>query len=874
MQISQHNLSCENESWEKLYLYCLQYEEVAARPLGLVMDCKSGLIGYMAKSMFKFLIRPDPRNELFNCTHTTVTDALTSTGLIDIPNLLEDDAVISTIQGIICAVQLLNTCLPDDIQFTLEEQIKRGNSALTIVEELFEESLFLYSNDTNDTNSLTFELNQLSNRFTHHLEAFALLIKQLELNDEINIDQELSYSMTSTSFTKLFTSVIGIKSLSQGFKQFARTRLLFCRNLLFLYMLIQRNREKGGNLIPSDIEKLHSAIAIPLSHLIQSYYILVFFAESPCQLLKYSGKNDKCIDVHDAHLSALELTEYINSVSISSSNNNRLDDECNTLLEEFVTKKGLTLSESIVYKKYMDEPPIHSVWTTLYPDIILTLAQILWPTCFSTPVAEFLLGCRNHHKLGEYLDLCDSWIQYHTNSRTFLRAYQKLINGEAKQAVILFNQSLIGITTEPFLRSFSNVTDSMELDEEPIELPASLIFNYYTKVIKLFKNQGEIECVVILAQEASQRINSLNDTLYDEHISSLNANLFLNFLSLKKYDDAYSVMARNPDIERRRSCLRQFIVKLFDEKRTKELISFNYTDFQDDFISIIESKARSFDLTCIIGCGYYELLYSFFIKNCNYRRAASIMYEYGRRLSQEVPGLSSLGKQISCYLTCLNCLKMVNSKYAWIVKPSIRLTDTNTSVLPKVRVNDLKRCVDTDSPTKIGKREIELLDSNDIRIEYELARARSRLLLKDEKLNDIACTSLAPSEVLTLLISNSLFDHAFRLAQATNLSYEPIIKGIASKYIRIIQLSNFTRQGDDVLAEAYECFADNDTIGKTFIGSSQTSVTKKMWLLTMTYLIKYEKVNSTCLHRCLTEEILAAGIGIPTSLRASYQVSN
>lgn len=867
-QVSQHNLSCENESWEKLYHYCLQYQEVAARPLGLVMDFKTGLMGLMAKSMFRFVLRPDPRNEMFMIP--------SSLSLAELPELVEDTVVISSIEAIIGAIQVLQSLLPDEIQFTFEEQIKRGNTALNIADDFFDQFILdaQITLEKGQSISLTSKLNQFTSRVTHLVEASTIIIKELDLGmfEESNDDQNAS--LLPASFSKLFTSSIGIRSLCHGFKQFARSRLAFCRNFLLLHLYIKYNREKT-NITPEDAEKLNSEICTQLSNLIHSYYILVFFAESPAKSQKSQVKHDRS-EVHDAHLTALELTEYINSCSISPAKS-KSDDECASLLEEFVTKKGLSLAKNFVAGKYLsNEPLLQEVWTTLYPDLILGLGQVLWPSTFSIHVAEFLLGCRNNQKLGEYLDLCDPWIDINSYSRTFLRAYQKLINGEPKDAVELFNQAVWGITSEPFLRSFSNLTDSMDTDEETnYDLPAPLIFNYYTKVMKLFKNQAEIESVVALAQQASVFISQNNDPQYEEHISSLNANLFLNFLSLGNYSQAYAVMASNPDIERRRACLRQFIVKLFDEKQLQQLISFQYTDFQDDFISIIESKARSLDLTSVSGCGYYELLYSFFMKNSNFRRAASIMYEYGRRLSQEVPGLASLTKQISCYLNCLNCLKNVSTKYAWIVKPSLR-SSTSVSVLPKFRENEFesKRSVDSDSPTKVAKREIEILDVNDIRIEYELVRARSRLLVKDPKLNDIASTSLAPSEVLTLLISNSLYDYAFRLAQTTKLSYEPIIKGIASKYIRLVQLSSLTRQADDVISEAYECFADNDIISKTFIGSSQTLVTEKMWLLAMTYLGKYENANRSNLHRCLAEELLASGIAIPASLRSSYQVSN
>ena len=46
------------------------------------------------------------------------------------------------------------------------------------------------------------------------------------------------------------------------------------------------------------------------------------------------------------------------------------------------------------------------------------------------------------------------------------------------------------------------------------------------------------------------------------------------------------------------------------------------------------------------------------------------MYECGRRVACEVLGLVGLQRQAKCYLAAINCLRLVDSKYAWIVQPA------------------------------------------------------------------------------------------------------------------------------------------------------------------------------------------------------------
>lgn len=87
----------------------------------------------------------------------------------------------------------------------------------------------------------------------------------------------------------------------------------------------------------------------------------------------------------------------------------------------------------------------------------------------------------------------------------------------------------------------------------------------------------------------------------------------------------------------------------------------------EDLERIVESRARSLDL---LSSNYYNFLYSFHMKKGNLRKAATVMYEQGMRLGQETTSQpASLHQQAKCYLACLNALRLVDPKYAWIVKP-------------------------------------------------------------------------------------------------------------------------------------------------------------------------------------------------------------
>jgi len=45
------------------------------------------------------------------------------------------------------------------------------------------------------------------------------------------------------------------------------------------------------------------------------------------------------------------------------------------------------------------------------------------------------------------------------------------------------------------------------------------------------------------------------------------------------------------------------------------------------------------------------------------------MYECALRLKNEISGINSLKRQEKCYLLCLNLLKIIDKKFAWIALP-------------------------------------------------------------------------------------------------------------------------------------------------------------------------------------------------------------
>ena len=173
-------------------------------------------------------------------------------------------------------------------------------------------------------------------------------------------------------------------------------------------------------------------------------------------------------------------------------------------------------------------------------------------------------------------------------------------------------------------------------------------------------------------------------------------------MDLEYYDKAHIAMVSNFDMEWKRTCLKNFISELCNKNKTDILVKFDYGDMLQDVINILYKRAQASDLR---SHDYYRLLYALHIKNKDYKKAAFYMYECALRLRHEITGINSLKRQEKCYLLCLNLLKMMDKKFAWIAMPyKLEEMTANNSTFR------LKTFIENNQPKMTNK--IELEDDN------------------------------------------------------------------------------------------------------------------------------------------------------------------
>ncbi|ETE72717.1 Nuclear pore complex protein, partial [Ophiophagus hannah] len=462
----------------------------------------------------------------------------------------------------------------------------------------------------------------------------------------------------------------------------------------------------------------------------------------------------------------------------------------------------------------------------------------LWPSNPNFLFPECLMGACQYAQLQEYIRLLEPWCHVNVGSCRFMMGHCYLVTGEEHKALDCFCQAASEVGKEEFL-------DRLIRSEE-VEMASTPQLQYYDKVLRLLDTMGLPELIIQLATLA---ITEAADDWRSQ--ATLRTCIFKHHLDLGHNNQAYEALTHNPDPSRQLDCLRQLVVVLCERSQLQDLVEFPYVNLHNEVVGIIEYRARAVDL---MTHNYYELLYAFHIYRHNYRKAGTVMFEYGMRLGREVRTLPGLQKQANCYLAAINCLRLIRPQYAWIVQPASGAVYERPGASPK-------RNHDGECAAAPTGSHIEILELQDLEKECMLAHIRLTLAQHDPTSAAITGNS-SPKELVALLVQAGLFDTAISLCQTYKLSLRPVFEGLTFKCIKL-QFG-----GEAVLAEAWDWLAANQL--SSVITTKKNSATDEAWRLLASYLDKYKSENSPY-HRCVINKLLSHGVPLPNWLINSYK---
>ncbi|KAM6159346.1 nuclear pore complex protein Nup160 isoform 1-T1 [Rhynchocyon petersi] len=809
--------SLQQEFWCKFYACCLQYQEALSRPLALHLNPHTNMMCLLKKGYLSFLVPSSLVDHLYLLPdESLVTEDETA--------IADDVDVARDVICLIKCLRLIGESLTMDMSIMMEMNCYNLQSPEKAAEQILEDLITI--DEGNVMEDICSKLQEIRNP----VHAIGLIIREMDYETEVEMEKGFDPAQPLNiriNLSQLYGSGTAGHIVCRGVCKIASTRFLICRDLLILQQLLMRLGDTvmlgAGQLFQAQQDLLHRTAPLLLSYHLIKWGSQCLATDVPVDTLESNLQ----------HLSVLELTDSSTLMA------NKLVSSPQTIVELFFQE----VARKHIISHLFSQPKASLTQSEMnWPEMVTTITnyflQLLWPSSPGCLFLECLMGNCQYVQLQDYIQLLHPWCQVNVGSCRFMLGRCYLVTGEGQKALECFCQAASEVGKEEFLDRLIRSEDG--------EIVSTPRMQYYDKVLRLLDVVGLPELVIQLATSA---MTEAGDDWKSQ--ATLRTCIFKHHLDLGHNSQAYEALTQIPDSSRQLDCLRQLVVVLCERSQLQDLVEFPYVNLHNEVVGIIESRARAVDL---MTHNYYELLYAFHIYRHNYRKAGTVMFEYGMRLGREVRTLRGLEKQGNCYLAAINCLRLIRPEYAWIVQPASGAVYDRPGASPK-RNHD-GEC--TAAPTN---RQIEILELADLERECSLARIRLTLAQHDPSAVAVAGSSSA-EEMVTLLVQAGLFDTAISLCQTFKLSLTPVFEGLAFKCIKL-QFGGETAQ-----AEAWAWLATNQL--SSVITTKDSSATDEAWRLLSTYLERY-KVQNNLYHYCVINKLLSHGVPLPNWLINSYK---
>ncbi|XP_064423261.1 nuclear pore complex protein Nup160 [Latimeria chalumnae] len=807
------------EFWSRFYACCLQYQEALSQPLALHVNPRTNMVCLLKKGYISFLVPCSLVDHLYLSSdeHLQTEDE----------TAIADDLGVG--RDVLCLAQclrLVRESISDEMAFLMETTLYHLQAPEQAAERMLEDLL------ANDSENAIEDVRNKLQDLQNPANAMGMLLRDMDYETDVEIDQHLDLVQplnVRLNVSQLYGSVTAANAICQNVCQISTTRFLMCRDLLILQQLMLRLVDNvflgaGGG---AQLLQLQHELMPRTAHLLSSYYLVRWVSKCLASAIP--------VDTLESNLQHLSVLELSDSPTLTPF---RAVSSPHTVVELFFQNVGRKQIVSQLFSRLNVSSETSLSWPQMVASITSYLLQHLWPNNSGFLFPECLMGNCQYVQLQEYVRLLQPWCQVNVGSCRFVLGQCYLVMGESQKALECFREAAFAVGREEFLHRLIRVED-----EEALPTPR---LQYYNKVLRLLEDTGLPELVIQLATIA------LTESDRDwKSQAALRTRIFKHHLDLGHNTQAYEALTQNPDPSRQLDCLRQLVVVLCERCQLQDLVEFPYVNLHNEVVGIIESRARAVDL---MTHNYYELLYAFHIYRHNYRKAGTVMFEYGMRLGREVRTRRGLQKQVNCYLAAINCLRLIRPEYAWIVQPASGGVYERPGASPK-------RSHDGDYTAMPTNQKIEILELKDLEREYKIAQTRLTLAHHDPTSAAIAGNASA-EEMVALLVQAGLFDTAVSLCQTFKLSLNPVFEGLTFKCIKL------QCGGEAVQTQAWDWLAANQL--SSVVTTKESSAADEAWRLLSSFLDRYQSQNSQY-HRCVINKLLSHGISLPSWLINSYK---
>uniref|UniRef100_A0A914YNN5 Nuclear pore complex protein Nup160 n=1 Tax=Panagrolaimus superbus TaxID=310955 RepID=A0A914YNN5_9BILA len=536
-----------------------------------------------------------------------------------------------------------------------------------------------------------------------------------------------------------------------------------------------------------------------------------------------------------------------------------------------------------------------SEYTTLIREIIDGSIVSLWPESTLLTLPYFLADKGYAEALSNY---CHDNEPFISELAFAFRLYQGIaycIQGDFDRSYEAFNE---------VLRSIRDYDDAFNIAisrllKEPIEnnrARSHSIAEYLKLIMDIFRiYNGPMH-----ALRVGKLIMAYADA-EDPILSKVYTDLFKLYLTVNDFNEAVSMIRKNPSMDERVRCLRELISTMILKLEHRNLVLLDYGELDDTVAEILEQECLASFLKW--DSPVYQVAFSFYSLRYLYAQAARLFIFYSFRLSTEAQTKAILEKRCTVLATAVGAVQCTDQveglAFELIGAPS---QPNNSAQQPQlirqIYPHDLCSTLSKQDYNVIIRGEksppIEgvIIDADYLRREHLKVEARLHLL---EKYQSLRNPPTMPNEIASECVQYKLFDYAFTIIRTFDLDVYNLLEAVAYECIymdhedqqdqleleaRLDSYSNEIGELTKEIRRARVCpniaLPEWVTTNRQFVDNAQHYTMKPHWKILHGYLkytLQMDKTNTKAI-RVVAHKFLEYSKPLPDWLAQLYNENN
>ncbi|KAF9922637.1 hypothetical protein FBU30_007246 [Linnemannia zychae] len=778
----------ENEimAWTRFISTCAKIEHEASTPLGLSISPNTGYMVVVKQDTMSFLSACDDSEVLY---HTFRDKQFEVSQFISTPpsqlrstyTKLQDLSLRQDIAKVFMAIEVLTRTFDVKTSKNVEKiisQLTLANGPRNFVDTFNQEYLLCHisRSDMNRARNFVGSCN------AHH-EVFLFLNQQLLDNVDV-----IPSSMVSTRCILPFEA-----SVSASLQQLAAQRYEIAQRLLVLITVLMTAPPSSRTWIQDETQLISDTMRLTQSLLVLKWVSGQALAGPASGV---SGLENQLSQMNVQDKSG--VTKFLTTGARQSLTG--------TLM------RSISCGHSIYGKA---ELPLHLAIPRAVSKIIYHLGLLNRDSSGDdgsrhyAGLAQRLSGLNELGLLSRFLTIVPS-----SSSLSYYRGKVLLNKGKNEEALKHF----LAVTT-----CFGNDINDVEQELDIVQLDYKTRVNegkarlddYYAHITALLAEYNAHKQVMIVARlSVLDLLKNPNIQVSEMQLRAPFKYMFASALALRLYEQAYQTMMQMTNESIRKQHLRELVTTMCERGDGPKLSLFAFPGLQDDVERMLVSKAQQSPV--LSSPNYYRTLYAYHTYRGDYKKAATHMYEYARRLMSSSHHVESvklcLVEASETYLAAINALHLVGPDSAWVTVSSIEYDPDEVS--KRRRLSNLST-VSSDRPAGPSGRElaekkskVEVIPLLEIKKEYHLVMAKLELVREIPSHVAAVAFALTPRETQAMLLRCGHYERATSLGLLYHLDLDIVFSHLVDNYLGALSAEKSGVQGKDDLQAANSLVVD------------------------------------------------------------------